>query len=224
MPEDMISLENVAPKVLKSVLLFFTNGDFQYRSVNAKGLGAARNLDVKFLEAIANKYVKDKKSSTEKTRIRNIGGRIPKELVYGRINNMMDHMIVWIEKEGPRDLVWQNGKHNGTYYFPQMLMGIENAMLYILIYENKKFYVPNFPNVFSKGNMCHGSAKIKIDDNMTWQQIINAGRHAFFETYFSHPVKDTFFKEMKTKNSKPWLKEKPLSKSAIKSHNMASLV
>lgn len=192
--------DNTPEKVLelRSIIMIYDNYHYEFRSVTENGIGAEVPFDESFYENLARKYIKQKK---EKKRIFRIGGNIPDNLLYASSVSTHQHKIIWRVKAGTRPVKWQKGEHDGDYYFPDMVFGLIDNRLYVLIEHDGDFYVPDFPNFYEDGNMCHGTVKIKYRDDMTWEKIIEKGNKAFFNTYFSHPIKDTMFEKMKDANS-----------------------
>lgn len=221
--EQLIGLTRPKKLNLESVILFYQEGHFEHRAASEKGLGPVIPFDKEYLQNVNSMFKKHMAKSNEKKKQIAVGGKIPENLLYSSSVTQDRHSVIWREQEGSHYLKWNGGKHyDGLYYFPTMIIGLISGSVSLLIEQDGKYYVPNFPNFFNEGNMCHGSVEINFKPKMTWQEMIDFGRSAFFDTMFSHHIKGTMFEKMYNQKELKCELKKPLSKKEMKAHPLLS--
>lgn len=189
--------QSFTPVMVLSV--FQTNSDdgqshfyIERRVVHDDGsLGAAAPLKTNTLKEIAKSLSMD---------------LVPKLYIDGIIHPRVLHLnlkpgferLVWWHPATKKRLLFTNGLGipDGEYSIPKLIFSVKAeygvdvwAITDEVITENTKLYRAPFPNV-GNGHVCMGNAHYSWDSSTSDKTLINEIETRFFESRFSHDVRD----------------------------------
>ena len=120
----------------------------------------------------------------------------PYRNILGFESDVMNDKIAWIYPTCKIELHFSdsvNGVQTGHYYIPYLVFISDGKSVSIYaikkkdilnLKENTPLYHAPFMNVYVKGNVCMGSAKIKKYKNVN--EMIQSVENAFFQSTFTH--------------------------------------
>jgi PRTRC genetic system protein B len=119
---------------------------------------------------------------------------LPHRLILGFESDVISDKIAWIYPAGKVHLqINAYGLTSGEYYIPNIVFLSDGKSITVYAIKKKdvfnigkdtQLYHAPFMNVYSGGNVCMGSAKIKKFQNIN--EMIHSVERAFFDSTFTH--------------------------------------
>ena len=157
----------------------------EFRKIGKTGvMEAGKPVSIKFIQSLIESYSVESSSVPY--------GEIPKGLLYV---NTREEKYVWHTPPCRKHLYFKGSLNipNGEYYIPGLVWQVKGYSLYLFAYKAKRltsgtqlFSAPFFNVNSTDGNVCLGSAKLKLPEKLTFQKFIKHWEDKFFLSEFSH--------------------------------------
>lgn len=124
-----------------------------------------------------------------------VGGVIPVELLYYKVNLKGWPDMIWHVKAGPQQMYFAENLNipNGTANNPSLVFAWLSGSTYVFAVKgsarpdtNTQLYEPPFHNCAKDGNICLGSAKLLKPSVTTWKNLMKYHETRFWKSIFSH--------------------------------------
>ncbi|TDD98483.1 PRTRC system protein B [Flavobacterium cellulosilyticum] len=215
----------------KSALVFYetagTETDMYVEHFDMDSNGTPINahpLTVKEANILAKALQTDEEKSTAFLKPKGI---LPTNILH--INPSEKGTVLWYTKAQQRKLYFVNGLGipNGKAQVPPMLWFANKNSLSVFALANDRrptektllHYAPFF-NIYEKGNVCMGTVSIDIKNSASVEEFIQAWKHYFFNSYFSHSLCENVTRKNIVTLWKDLINtDKPFPKEVLKKNN-----
>lgn len=190
---DVIMEEDFQEFVPEAALIYFKplnslNGApyLELRHILKDGsMGAANPVTKKFIQDMLAGFSKEYNNTPH--------GQIPSNLLYSDTRTGKE-ILIWYNPPRRRTRFFAETLHleDGMYHVPGTLYAVKENTLRVFCFSGKKpkndevlLGVPYF-NIYQNGSVCMGTAKPKIKDNPTFQDVMQAWEDAFWNSIDVH--------------------------------------
>ena len=169
-------IETIEPKL---ILTCYDNGMITSRNVNNGIVEAAKPL----YDETINKVFGHLKGYHN---LKRFNGFIPENVIYA---DSVKEKIIWFEDAKVRKLLHTKNKNSGNFACPNLVFCLTGNSLRVFAVKQKtkqaKLYQAPFTNLTGHG-VCMGSAQIKANNLVYWEDVITEVQNKFWNSLFSH--------------------------------------